>query len=97
MATLHLVLTVYNDMFDHIDGFMQALAKERTPWKDDLYFAVKCARQKLSKYYTEVTPTTGMLFISVHSVVAFQKLRSFRIWDKRMDINPEDESSYTTE
>jgi len=56
-VTLHHVITVYNDMFDHMDGVMPALPQKMTPWKDDLYFAVKFAGQKLFKYYTEVTPT----------------------------------------
>jgi hypothetical protein len=73
------------------------LAKKKTPWKEDLFFAVKLARQKLSKYYTEVTPTTGMLLISVHILDPFRKLRSFRKWNNGMDINPEDEISYTTQ
>jgi len=95
--TLHHVITVYNEMFDHMDGVMRALAKKKTPWKEDLFFPVKLARQKLSKYYAEVTPTTGMLLISAHIADTFRKLRSFRKWDKGMDINPEDETSYPTQ
>jgi hypothetical protein len=72
------------------------LAKKKTPRKEDLFFAVKLARQKLSKYYAEVTPTIGMLLISPHILDPFRKLRSFRKWDKGMDIHPEDETSYTT-
>jgi hypothetical protein len=30
-------------MFDHMDGVMQALAKKKTPWKEELFFAVKLA------------------------------------------------------
>jgi hypothetical protein len=48
-VTLHFIITVHNDMFDHLDGVMRALAKKKTQWKDDLFFAVKCARQNLSK------------------------------------------------
>jgi len=48
-VTLHHVITVYNDMFDYVDGPMRALAKKKTQWKEDLFFAVKLARQKLSK------------------------------------------------
>jgi len=96
-VTLHHVITVYNDMFDHMDGVMRALAKKRTPSKEDLFFAVKLARQMLSKYYAEVTPTTGMLLIPAHILDSFRKLRSFRKWDKGIDINPEDETSYTTQ
>jgi len=96
-ATLHHVITVYNDMFDHMDGMMWALAKEKTQWKEDLFFAVKLAWQKLSKYYAEVTPMTGMLLISAQILDPFRKLWSFRKWDKGIDIIPEDETSYTTQ
>jgi len=96
-VTLHNVITVYNDMFDHMDGVMRALAKKKTQWKEDIFFAVKCARQKVSKYYTEVTPMTGMLLITAHILDPFRKLRPFRKLDKGMDINPEDETSYTTQ
>jgi hypothetical protein len=42
-VTLHHVITVFNDMFDHIDGVMRALPKKKTQWKEDLLFAVKLA------------------------------------------------------
>jgi len=96
-VTLHHVITIYNDMFDHMDGILRASGKKKTQWKEDLYFSVKFARQKLFKYYAEVTPTMGMLHISVHIVDHLCKLRSFRKWDKGMDINPEGETSYTTQ
>jgi hypothetical protein len=73
------------------------LAKKKTQWKEDLFFAVKLAQQKLSKYYAEVTPMTGMLLISAHILDPFPKLRLFRKCDEGMDINPEDEISYTTQ
>ena len=96
-VTLHHVITVYNDRFDHMDGVMHALAKTKTPWKEDLFLAVKLARQKLSKYYAEVTPSTDMLHISEHILDSFRKLRSFWKWDNGMDVNPEDETFYTTQ
>jgi len=39
-VTLHHVITVYNDMFHHMDGVVRALAKKKAPWKEDLFFAV---------------------------------------------------------
>jgi len=84
-------------MFDHMDAVMRAFTKKNTQWKKDLFFAGKLAWQKLSKYYAEVTPTTGMLLISAHILNPFRKLRSFRKWDTGMDINPEDQTSYTTQ
>jgi len=89
-VTLHHVITVYNDLFDHIDGMMRDLAKKKTQWKEDLYFAVKFEWQKLCKYHSEVTSTTGMLHISADILDYFWKLWSVRKWDKGMDINPED-------
>jgi hypothetical protein len=47
-VTLRHVITVYNDMFDHMDGMMQALAKKKAQWKEDLFFTVKCVQQNLS-------------------------------------------------
>jgi len=84
-------------MFDHMDGVMRALAKMKTQWKEDLFFAMKFLRQKLSKYYTEVPPMNSMLLSSAHLLDSFGKLQSFWKWDKGMDINPEDETSYTNQ
>ena len=77
MVTLRHIITVFNDIFDHMDGVMQALAKRMTELKGDLYFTVKFVRQMQSNYYAEVTPTMAMPVISAH-VDPFQKLRSFR-------------------
>jgi len=96
-VTLHYVITDYNDMFNHMDGMMRVLAKKTTQWKDDLVFAMKLAQHKLIKYSTEVTPMTGMLVISVNISDHSRELLSFRKWDKGMDINSEDETSYTTQ
>jgi len=84
-------------MFDYMDNVMWALAKKKTQWKQDLFFTVKLARQKLAKYFAKVTPMMGMLLISAHILDPFRKLRLFRQWDKGMDTNPEDETSYTTQ
>jgi len=49
-VTLHHVITVYNVTFDDMDGVMRALDKTETQWKEDLFFAVMLAQQKLAKY-----------------------------------------------
>jgi len=96
-VTLHHIITVYNDIFDHMDGMKWAFTQKRTPFKEDLFFAVKFARQKLFKYNSEVSPIMGMILISAYILDSFWKFRSFRKWDKGMDIDPEDETSYTTQ
>jgi len=71
-VTLDLVITVFHNMFDHTDSVMWSLAKQKTPWKENL-FAVKLAPQKLCNYYAEVTPTTGMRLIVAHILHPFLK------------------------
>ena len=84
-------------MFDLTDGVMRGVSKTKTPWKEDFFLAVKWARQKLSKYLTEVTPSTGMLLIAAYIINSFQQLGMFRKWETGMDINPDDETFYTTQ
>jgi hypothetical protein len=84
-------------MFEHIDGVTRALDKNNTQWKEDLFFAVKLAQHKFFKYNSEVTPMTGMLLISALILDPFQMVRSFTKCNKGMDINAEDETSYTAQ
>jgi len=58
---------------------------------------MKLARQKLSKYRAEVTPSTDMHRISAHILDPFRKLQLCRKWDKGIDIDPQDETCYTTQ
>jgi len=80
-----------------MDGVVRALDKDKTQCKEDLFFAVELALLKLSTYCAEVTPTMGILLLSAHILDPCRKLQSFKIWDKRMDINPKDEISCTTQ
>jgi len=88
---------IENDMINHTDGVMRALAKMKTESKEDLFLAVKLARQKLSKYYADVTKTTSMLLCSVPILDPYRQLRSFRKLHTGMGINSECETSYTTQ
>jgi len=80
-------------MFHHMDGVMPTLAKKNTQCQEDLYITVELAGQKLSKYYSEVTPTMGLLLNSAHIPDLFRGLRLWTRWDKQMDIEPEDKLS----
>jgi hypothetical protein len=79
-----------------MDGVMQAFAKKKYQWNEDMFLAVKLAGQKLTDYYANVTPTMGMLQVSALNLDPFRKFRSFRNWAKGIDIHPEDETFYTT-
>jgi len=58
---------------------------------------MKVVHQKLFEYYAEVTPTTGPQLTSAHFLDPLQMLRSFRKWDRAMDITPEDKIYYTAQ
>jgi len=59
-------------MLNHMDGVMWDLPEKKTQWEVDLFLAVKLFRQKLSKYYSEVTPTIGIGIISAHMFASVQ-------------------------
>jgi len=80
-----------------MDGIMRALAQNKTHWNEDLHFAMKLARQKLSTYYPEFTSMMGILLISAHILDHFQKFGLFGKWDKGMLIHRADDTSYTTQ
>jgi hypothetical protein len=70
------------------------LPKQQTESKEDSFFAVKLARQKLTNYYNAVTPTMGILLYSAQILDPVRKLLLFTPWNKGMDISPEDGTSY---
>jgi len=80
-----------------MDGVMRALARKMTQWQADLFFDIKLTPQKLSRYYAEVILTTRLPLISAYILNLFRKLRSFRMWEKGIDINSLDKTSYTTQ
>jgi len=95
-VSLHCDNTIYNDIRDCFEGIIWALAMKKTEWKEDLFFVAQLAWQTLMKYNTEVSPTAGMLLTSSCILDLVGKLWSYSSWDMGMDINPVDETSYTT-
>jgi len=91
---LYHLMTNLNYMFNLVDGMKRASAEKVTQCKEDLYLAMKFARQTLSTKCAEVTPMTTIRLISAHILHPFRKLWSFATLDNAMDINPEDKTSY---
>jgi len=94
-VTLHCIVTVSNNMFNHLDGVMWAFAQKITQWNEDFYFTVGYVQQKLSKCYSEATPTTSLLVISAYILDPFRKLQLCRNWNHGKIINPDDETLNT--
>jgi len=84
-------------MFDHMEGIIKALAKKQIQWKVDIRRAMRSARSKLSAYYAEVTPESGLLLILVQMLDPYRKTRMFQHWDKRAGVSPASPGSYTSQ
>ena len=93
--TLHRVISIYNEMFDHMEGAMNLLKSKQTAWKKDVHHAVQAAHRKLQGYYAQVTPESGLLLILAALLDPFRKAKTFKLWDSRMNIDPRDPTSYT--
>ena len=74
IVTLHHIMTVYIDMFDHMDGVMRAFAEKMTASKEDLFFNVMLARQMQSKWKADVPPLMGMRLVCAYILDCFWKL-----------------------
>jgi len=94
MITRHHIIIVESNVFAHLDGIRWAVAQKIAEWTQNLLFPVKVARQKLAYSHTAVTPITGMPLILAHIPDPFQKLLSFKMDHKGVDINHEDETFY---
>lgn len=95
--TLHRVISIYNGIFDHLDSVLKALAKKRVQWKRDIHRAVRCARAKLRKYYSKVTPDTGLILILATILDPFRKLQTFKAWDKEVGLIGDEAESYKSQ
>jgi hypothetical protein len=77
-----------------VDGVMRALIKKKSQSKENLFSRLKFAGRKMLSYRFEVTPVLVLLIIAADILVSFRKLQSFRKWDKAIDDNSEDHSSF---
>ena len=50
---------------------------------------------KLQKYYSKVTPETGLILILATILDPFTKRQIFEAWDREMGMDPEDQASYS--
>ena len=95
--TLHRVISIYNEMFDHLEGALRSLKRKQSAWKVDVRRAVRATHVKLQSYYAKVTPESGLLLILAALLDPFRKTKSFRSWDANMNIDPKDSESYTAQ
>jgi hypothetical protein len=49
--TVHLIFSIYNNLFDHLEDSQKQLKCKAVPWKMGILKALKAANRKLSEYY----------------------------------------------
>ena len=92
--TLHKVLRIYGNMFDHFEDFMKRLRAKEADFKQDLLRALEAATAKLKEYYAKVTPRVGTLLLMATMLDPYQKLSPFKKWDRAEGNDDTEPSSF---
>lgn len=96
-VTLHLLVRLYNDMFEHLEHVDKALKRKDCAWKKDIHLSVGAAKSKLMERYDKITPETGLLILLAVMLDPFSRLQTFRKWDRDLKRSQYDPASYTQE
>ena len=92
--TLHKVLRIYGNMFDHFEDYMKRLRAKEADFKQDLLRALEAATAKLKEYYAKVTPRVDTLLSMETMLDPYQKLSPFKKWDRAEGNNDAESSSF---
>jgi hypothetical protein len=75
-VTIHLVFTIYNQLFDHLEKSINQLSKKRVSWKKLMLTALEAAREKLDEYYSQTYDSHGDIF-AIATILHPQKKLTF--------------------
>ena len=87
--TIHMVFTVYNKLFSHLDEEKTRLNRKKKAWKRNLLPAVEAARVKLSTYYSRTDGDNGLLYNLGTVLNPAKKLQSYegKEWEPEWQAN----------
>jgi hypothetical protein len=82
-VTIHLVFSIYNKLFDHLEKSIRQLQRKKVPWKQLMLAALYAAKRKLSQYYSMTDQIPGDLYAIGTIIAPQQKLQFFstKDWD----------------
>ena len=90
-VTVHLVFTIYNLLFEHLEKSIHQLQRKRVPWKKLILTALGAASDKLRFYYSQTYEAYGDLFAIATILDPQKKLRFFTGKDWTKDDKDEEE------
>jgi len=96
-ATIHRVLQVYQDIFDHLQMQISKLEWMRRQWKVDISEGLVKAKLKAASYYGKTESRRGLLFGIGTCLNPYCKGNLFREWDLDASGETEYEKSYQKE
>lgn len=81
--SIHLVFSIYNKLFNHLEKSMSALRRKKVAWKQLMLSSLKAAKRKLSIDYGMTDTIDGNLYAIGTILSPQQKLQFFKgkDWD----------------
>jgi hypothetical protein len=76
-VTIHLVFSIYNKLFTHLEKLKWQLKRKKVPWKQIMLTALEAAESKLSQYYGMTDKMYGNLYAIGTIISPQQKLQFF--------------------
>jgi hypothetical protein len=82
-VSIHLVFSIYNKLFDHLEKAKSALRRKKVAWKQLMLLSLEAAEKKLSHYYSMTDEIDNNLYAIGTILSPQQKLDFFKgkDWD----------------
>jgi hypothetical protein len=82
-VTIHLVFSIYNKLFGHLEKSIWQLQRKKVAWKQLMLAALHAAKKKLSQYYSMTDQIPSDLYAIGTIIAPQQKLQFFsgKDWD----------------
>jgi hypothetical protein len=75
-VTIHIVFSIYNQLFDHLEKSIAQLRRKKARWQITMQTALEYATQKLRDYYAETDEAYGDLY-AIATIMAPQNKLDF--------------------
>jgi hypothetical protein len=76
-VTIHIVFSIYNQLFDHLEKSIDQLRRKKARWQITMRTALEYATQKLRDYYAETDKAHGDLYAIATIMAPQNKLDYF--------------------
>jgi hypothetical protein len=75
-VTIHIIFSIYNKLFNHLEASIRQLQRKKVPWKQLMLKALHAAEAKLRQYYSMTDKVPGDLY-AISTIIAPQNKLHF--------------------